>query len=117
MFRHTTHQIDGGLTIRRLATDDDAALERLAQRDSAAVPAGTIYAAVTADGSILAAISLESGTLVADPFVHTSHAAALLRVWAREVGGATKARWARGGLALVPAQPAARTAPAAETPC
>ena len=112
MFRQTNQQIDGEMTIRRLTAADAGALERLAQRDSSAVPAGTVYGAVTAEGSILAAISLESRDLVADPFAHTAHAASLLRVWAREVGGAARARWARGGLAIVPAeQPAPVASP------
>jgi hypothetical protein len=85
MFRTAALQDQSALTIRRLDGGDAAALERLAQRDSAETPAGTVYAAVAPDGSMLAAISLETGRLVADPFVPTSGAAKLLRVWAREI--------------------------------
>jgi hypothetical protein len=113
MIRQTTHQIDGNLTIRRLGADDAGALERLAQRDSAAVPKGTVYVAVAADGSLLAAISLESRTLVADPFAPTAHAASLLRTWALELGAAPRPRWIRGGLANGTSAPAATTAPVA----
>jgi hypothetical protein len=112
MFRQTDGQIDGEITIRRLRAADGGALERLAERDSAAVPEGTVYGAVDAEGSILAAVSLESRALVADPFVHSAHAAALLRVWVGQLDGAPRARWTRGGLAV--AQPAA--APTA-SPC
>jgi hypothetical protein len=86
---------DGTLTIRRLGPADADALERLAQRDSARVPGGTVYAAVAGDGSILAAISLESRALVADPFRSTAHAAEVLRILARRLrdgAGVTSAR-------------------------
>jgi hypothetical protein len=112
MFRHTNQELDGDLTIRRLGADDAGALERLAQRDSAHVPAGTVSAAVSAEGSILAAISLESGALVADPFLPTSHQAKLLRVWARELGDASRPRWLRGGMAVAAPQAAASHPPA-----
>jgi hypothetical protein len=82
--------IDGDITIRRLAADDAAALRRVAERDSSVAPEGSVYGAVAADGSILAAISLETRALVADPFVHSAHASALLRVWARELEGASR---------------------------
>jgi hypothetical protein len=114
MFRQTDPQIDGDLTIRRLGPADSGALERLAQRDSTQVPEGTVYAAVATDGSLLAAISLESRALVADPFAHTAHAASLLRVWARELGATPRPRWIRGGLAIATAE----TAPVpTTTPC
>jgi hypothetical protein len=77
---------NGDLTIRRLGATDAAKLDRLAQRDSAEVPGGTVYAAVAADGSLLAALSLETGALVADPFRPTAQAASLLRVWVDGIG-------------------------------
>lgn len=112
MFRTATLQDESALTIRRLDGPDAAALERLAQRDSAETPAGTVYAAVGADGSLLAAISLETGELVADPFAHTASAANLLRVWTRELGDAPRAR-AGEGFAVAPRA----TAPASVSPC
>jgi hypothetical protein len=111
MFRTAALQDQTALTIRRLDGGDAAALERLAQRDSAETPAGTVYAAAAPDGSLLAAISLETGRLVADPFVPTSGAAKLLRVWAREVGGRARPERARAGL-----WPAARRAAPAPAP-
>ena len=97
--------IGDDITIRRLAADDAAALTRVAERDSSVVPEGSVYGAVAADGSILAAISLETRALVADPFVHSAHAAALLRVWARELEGASRPTWIRGGLAVAAPAP------------
>lgn len=110
MFRQTTLPIDDDITIRRLAAEDAGALRRLAERDSSPVPQGTVYGAVSAEGSILAAISLESRALVADPFLHSAHASALLRVWAHEVQGASRPTWTRGGLAVAAPAPVS-------TPC
>jgi hypothetical protein len=67
------------LTLRTLGVADAAALRRLAERDSAAVPTGTILAAEV-EGELVAAISLESGRVVADPFRPTAQIVELLRV-------------------------------------
>jgi hypothetical protein len=109
MIEQTSNGIDGEMTFRRLSADDATGLERLAGRDSAEVPRGTVYGAIAADGSVLAAISLESRALVADPFLPTAHAASLLRVWARELGGARR-RGRVGDLGIAPAGPAAAPA-------
>ncbi len=114
MLRPEAHQIDDEITIRRLGPEDAAELERLAQRDSAQIPQGTVYASVDAEGSILAAISLETRALIADPFVPSAHAAALLRVWTGKLEEAARPRRIRRGLTVATTQPApARTA----TPC
>ena len=75
------------LTIRRLEDSDHDALARLAARDSSDVPAGPVIAAIAPGGAMLAAISVESHELVADPFLPTEPAAALLRVRARQLNG------------------------------
>ena len=103
MFRTAAPHDQSALTIRRLGGADAADLERLAQRDSAESPAGTVYGAVGPDGSLLAAISLETGRLVADPFRHTAGAANLLRVWAGQLDGSSKPGRARRPMALAPA--------------
>jgi hypothetical protein len=103
MFRTAAPQDQTALTIRRLGGTDAADLERLAQRDSAETPAGTVYGAVGPDGSLLAAISLESRDLVADPFRPTASAANLLRVWAGQLDGSSRPGWARVPVALAPA--------------
>lgn len=60
------------VSLRRLdPIDDQAALERLAGRDSATVPVGEVVGA-TLDGRLIAALSLDTGELVADPFVPTA---------------------------------------------
>jgi hypothetical protein len=99
MFK-TLSEVPTDLTIRRLGPADGGALAWLAQRDSAAIPEGTVYGALAPGGSLLAAISLESRALVADPFHHTAHAAKLLGVWARQLGAGTRHRWTRGGMAV-----------------
>lgn len=63
------------IAIRRLDTagSDHDELERLAGRDSAATPSGKVIAAER-DGQMLAAMSLTTGELVADPFLPTAAA-------------------------------------------
>jgi hypothetical protein len=67
------------LTLRIICRDSDyTELRTLAERDSAEIPAGRLLA-VEVDGRLLAAISLETGTVVADPFEPTSDLVELLR--------------------------------------
>ena len=75
------------ITIRQLGTADAEALVTLAGRDSSAIPTGAAIGAFSPDGAMLAAISLETGEMIADPFERTAHAATLLRVRARQVRG------------------------------
>jgi hypothetical protein len=66
----------------RLAADGDAAAVReLAERDSRPVPPGSLLV-VESEGRLLAAISLESGEAIADPFERTAHLLAALRAHA-----------------------------------
>jgi hypothetical protein len=66
------------LTLRICDAADYPALERLAERDSTVVPAGRLLAAESS-GRLLAAISLGSGAVIADPFLRTGDAVDLLR--------------------------------------
>lgn len=81
---------DGGgsteeVTVRRLdPTADHAALVRLAERDSADVPAGEIIGAEV-DGSLVAAISLANRKVVADPFTRTDGIRSLLQLRAGQL--------------------------------
>lgn len=101
-------EADCDLTIRRLHPADAQALRRLAERDSSRVPAGTILGAVVPGGALLAAISIESGKLVADPFARSEHAAGLLRMRRRQMRGEAR-RVRRSGnrraVAALPASP------------
>ena len=67
------------LTIRLAAPDDARAVRRLAALDSARAPRGNVLLAET-DGVPVAAISLYTGAVVADPFQHSSEAVRLLRL-------------------------------------
>lgn len=99
------------LTLRTCGEADAAGLRRLAERDSAEVPPGTLLAA-EAGGELIAAISLGSGRVIADPFRHTADAVELLRRRRVQIGGASSGRrlpvlraaWSRRR--PVPARPA-----------
>lgn len=78
------------MTIRRLGQNDREALLDLAGRDSSNVPTGTVIAAVAPGGALLAAISVETRELVADPFLPSEHAVALLRVRTRQLRGESR---------------------------
>ena len=66
-------------SLRRLdPIADHEELEGLAGRDSATAPAGEVLGA-TLDGRLIAALSLDTGELVADPFVPTAGVAERLQ--------------------------------------
>jgi hypothetical protein len=75
---------DAPLTIRHATAADFAALERLAALDSRRIPTGELFVA-EAEGRLLAATSLDTGAIVADPFEHTAAIVELLRAHAGSV--------------------------------
>jgi hypothetical protein len=78
--------------IIRSSTDHDApALARLAVLDSASVPGGRSLVAEV-DGSMRAALPLDGGAAVADPFAETAHLLELLRAPAAVLETARPAR-------------------------
>jgi hypothetical protein len=66
------------LTIRSATAADAVALDRLAQLDSSEIPAAPQLVAESG-GNLIAAISTRDGRAVADPFVRSGDAVALLR--------------------------------------
>ena len=96
MFNHTNqtriqHSQNGnghvdasGVTIRELAGGDEGSLRELSERDTARMLRGEIVGAER-DGRLMAAISLASGEIVADPFHPTADLVALLRVRAGQI--------------------------------
>ncbi|HKP89491.1 MAG TPA: hypothetical protein VJT75_05895 [Thermoleophilaceae bacterium] len=58
------------VTVRLAADGDDRSLERLAQLDSASPPTGPTLVAEFG-GELVAALALDSGRAIADPFRHT----------------------------------------------
>jgi hypothetical protein len=73
-------------TVRSAHQADAFALQRLAQLDSAEVPAAPLLIGEL-DGRLVAALSLSDGTVIADPFVPTVELVALLRLRSRQSAG------------------------------
>jgi hypothetical protein len=72
------------LTIRRATAADAFALKRLAAIDSASPPTGDVLLAEMGD-ELWAAVSVETGASVADPFRPSADLVALLRFRARRM--------------------------------
>jgi hypothetical protein len=73
------------VTVRRLdSAADESALVRLAERDSAEVPQGEILGAEL-NGSLVAAISLPTRRVIADPFTRTDQVRSLLELRAGQL--------------------------------
>jgi hypothetical protein len=75
--------------IRAARGSDGSAIARVAALDSAAVPAGELIVA-EADGALVAARSLDTGAVVADPFRPTADVVALLDLRARALRAGTR---------------------------
>ena len=97
---------DAPLTIRHAAAADLPALERLAALDSRRIPTGELFVA-EAEGRLLAATSIDTGAVIADPFEHTASIVELLRVHARAVQPAAPRTVEIGGGEPVAALPKA----------
>jgi hypothetical protein len=69
---------DQHITIRLASAVDVYIIRRLAGLDSSPVPTGRVLLAEM-DGVPAAAMSLERGSVVADPFQHTNEAVRMLR--------------------------------------
>jgi hypothetical protein len=59
------------LTIRHATIADEPVLQRLAALDSSRVPSGELLVAEL-DGRLVAALSVDTGAAIADPFEHTA---------------------------------------------
>ena len=68
--------------IRAARGSDGSALRRLAELDSRPLPSGELLVAETGD-EVVAALSLETGDRIADPFRHTADVVDLLAYRAR----------------------------------
>ena len=75
---------DAPLTIRHATANDFPALERLAALDSHRIPSGELFVGEV-DGQLLAAVSIDTGSVIADPFEHTAAIVDVLRVQTRAV--------------------------------
>jgi hypothetical protein len=74
----------GELKIRTASDADMPALVRLARLDSSPPPTGTIVVAEEA-GGIVAAMAVDDGTTIADPFRATAPVVAMLRLRAQQL--------------------------------
>jgi hypothetical protein len=88
------------VTIRPAARADLAAVASLAELDSARVPRGRVLLAERR-GGVVAAISLESGEVFADPFVSTADVLKDLRAKAAEAILADDPETGRRGTSLM----------------
>jgi hypothetical protein len=79
------------IAIRMLTTDDDPALSRLAELDSADIPGGHLLGA-SVDGRLVAAQSLATGESIADPFLATGQIRMLLAQRAGQLNGRGRGR-------------------------
>ena len=98
------------VVVRLAGTDDAAALDRLAALDGAHRPRGRVLLAEV-DGRPAAALPIEGGRAVADPFVPTAGLVDLLRLRAAQLAGlnensARTRRPPRGTHLAVPGRPA-----------
>ena len=74
----TPHAPHAPLTLRVARPDDAPAVRRLAQLDSSRPPSGRVLLAVVGSEPV-AALGVETGTVVADPFRPTADVVAVLR--------------------------------------
>ena len=75
------------IALRIAASDEGKVVTRLAALDDARALDGQVLLAV-ADGEPIAALSLDDGRVVANPFVRTADAVALLRLREQHLRGA-----------------------------
>lgn len=78
----------GTVALRRATAADDVAVTRLAQLDDTQTPSGELLLAEL-DGQLVAALPLDGGPAVADPFVRTAEIVELLRVRAAAIAGSS----------------------------
>ena len=78
------NEIQVGLMIRRLSAADAPSVARLADLDSAPVPHGPLLG-IEVEGKLVAAVSLDGGESIADPFSRTAEVRALLELRAAQL--------------------------------
>jgi hypothetical protein len=88
-FMSTTPISTEPVLTRRATAADAARIDELARLDDKRLPAGPFLVA-DVNGEIVAAVSLSSATVVADPFRLTSDTVALLRLRASQLSSASK---------------------------
>ena len=95
--RHMRVAQSGDVSIRQAEPTDVPALVRLAALDSRHVPVGKLLVA-KADGQISAAIGIDDGAVISDPFVPTGALVDLLQLRVLQMRRATRRERRRRGL-------------------
>jgi hypothetical protein len=78
-----SRKLTGAVTLRRRVAADRDALRRLATLDSSPAPTGETLVAEH-EGALVAAVSLDGRSAIADPFMPTAGLVALLRAWSNQ---------------------------------
>ena len=93
-----TASVNTEITIRRvdLTDEDRGALLRLAERDSSAAPSGPVLG-LEIEGSLIAAVSLNTGEAIADPFSRSAELRNLLELRAVQIRRRDRKRGRRLG--------------------
>jgi hypothetical protein len=77
--------------VRPAASDDESVLRALAELDGTAFAPGS-YLCAEADGRLTAALRLDDGTVIADPFAPTCELRKILELRARQLTGRRRRR-------------------------
>jgi hypothetical protein len=103
----------GSLVIRASRPDDAAALQRLAELDGLPYPGSSNLLVAEVEGAVLAALPVEGGEPIADPFRATAHLVEVLSLRAEQLRDpASPRRRLRGRiLSLLRGRPAPAVAP------
>ena len=81
---HNMMTADQGVVVRLAESADCVALLRLAALDSASVPGGSL-AVAEVGGELVAAVPVNGGRAIADPFRPTASLVEMLEVWALQL--------------------------------
>jgi hypothetical protein len=95
MSAHDSGDATEAVTIRMAVLADAAALRRLAELDSAPAPKPVPMLVAEVDGELRAALPLDGGRAIADPFRRTAEVVAILSERARQLARPTRRRTGR----------------------
>ena len=96
--RSTSSRLGGydSVAVRLARPEDEAAIHRIASLDGAKAPQGRVLVA-EADGEVIAALPIDGGNAVADPFRWTSDVVALMEMRAEQLAASDLVPLPAGG--------------------